>query len=165
MHVSGNAMRPHQLYRRVESILVATRDLSACLAVDIRTSSISFPATLIVAGVHPWSETQVMRVMEYPPPLPYTHIPLTTSPRPKIVFAAYAAATAVPFSDPALSGCSAAVEQALMAWDFLSCSRDLVGLVLPPAKRMIDALTPPTGKVGSGWYGEQARALNRFCVQ
>lgn len=66
------------------------------------------------------------------------------------------------FSDPALSGCSAAVEQALMAWDFLSCSRDLVGLVLPPAKRMIDALTPPTGKVrcvpGRRWR------LNLFVV-
>lgn len=36
-----------------------------------------------------------------------------------------------------------------MAWDFLSSSRDLVGFVLPPARRMIDALTPPTGKVCS----------------
>lgn len=34
-----------------------------------------------------------------------------------------------------------------MAWEFLSSSRDLVGLVLPPAKRMIRAITPPTGKV------------------
>lgn len=50
-------------------------------------------------------------------------------------------------SDPALSGRTWAVEQALMAWDFLSSSRDLVGLVLPPAKRMIGGLTPPTGKV------------------
>ncbi|CAB1111529.1 unnamed protein product [Ectocarpus sp. CCAP 1310/34] len=33
-----------------------------------------------------------------------------------------------------------------MAWDFLSSSRDLVGMVLPPTKRMIHALTPPTGK-------------------
>ncbi|CAN0075305.1 unnamed protein product, partial [Ectocarpus fasciculatus] len=48
--------------------------------------------------------------------------------------------------DPALSGCSKTVEQALMAWDFLSSSRDLVGIVLPPTKRMIHALTPPTGK-------------------
>ncbi|CAN0162429.1 unnamed protein product, partial [Laminaria digitata] len=49
-------------------------------------------------------------------------------------------------SNPALSGCSWAVEQSLMAWDFLSSSRDLVGFVLPPARRMIDALTPPMGK-------------------
>ncbi|CAM9192953.1 unnamed protein product, partial [Scytosiphon promiscuus] len=49
-------------------------------------------------------------------------------------------------SDPALSGCYKTVEQALMAWEFLSSSRDLVGLVLPPAKRMIRAITPPTGK-------------------
>lgn len=45
-----------------------------------------------------------------------------------------------------------------MAWDFLSSSRDLVGLVLPPAKRMIGALMPPSGKVGFG-----SRAVVRWC--
>lgn len=62
-------------------------------------------------------------------------------------------------SDPALSGCSKTVEQALMAWDFLSSSRDLVGIVLPPTKRMIHALTPPTGKV------REAPGCTRPCVQ
>ena len=40
-----------------------------------------------------------------------------------------------------------------MAWDFLSSSRDLVGLVLPPAKRMIGALVPPAGKVSHKRHG------------
>lgn len=62
-------------------------------------------------------------------------------------------------SDPALSGCSKTVEQALMAWDFLSSSRDLVGMVLPPTKRMIHALTPPTGKV------RETPGCTRLCVQ
>lgn len=53
-------------------------------------------------------------------------------------------------SDPSLSGSTWVVEQCLMAWDFLSSSRELVGFVLPPAKRMLAALVPPKGKVMTG---------------